>query len=175
MTCKYCLDTGVIETGNNDLPCFCPAGDKAQFNISEVEGRSVTGAEVKAHFLNNSPDPLTALVVDDDRDMRLHVIRELRREGFHPMEAANGKEGLQMYRKYGPFTVVVTDWSMPELLGCQLVARIRDLEPTQRIVMISSEPLMAKGNLKDAEVVGVPVLCKPLDDGEVMNAVREMA
>jgi hypothetical protein len=55
--CKKCNDTGVIETGNNDLPCDCPAGDTALFNTCGVEG-AVTGAEMKRYFLNDSPEPI---------------------------------------------------------------------------------------------------------------------
>jgi len=55
--CSACNDTGVNETGNNDLPCDCPAGDAALFNQAGVRG-PVTGAEIKRHFLNGSPDPL---------------------------------------------------------------------------------------------------------------------
>ena len=58
MKCSYCNDTGVIETGNNDLPCDCKMGDKALFNDAQVVGGSVTGAEVKRHFLNNSPEKI---------------------------------------------------------------------------------------------------------------------
>lgn len=48
MICKACRDTGVIETGDNDEPCRCAAGDKALFNVSTVGGlRQVTGAEIK--------------------------------------------------------------------------------------------------------------------------------
>ncbi|HEY4515232.1 MAG TPA: hypothetical protein VJJ22_03700 [Candidatus Paceibacterota bacterium] len=43
--CKYCGGTGVIETGNNDLPCPCPAGDTAKFSVAG-EG-FLTGAEIK--------------------------------------------------------------------------------------------------------------------------------
>jgi hypothetical protein len=57
MNCKKCNDTGVIETGNNDLPCNCPAGEKALFNQAGVDG-PVTGAEIKKHFLNSSPEPI---------------------------------------------------------------------------------------------------------------------
>lgn len=43
--CRECGDTGVIETGNNDEPCHCPAGDAAIFNTT----RGVqTGREIKA-------------------------------------------------------------------------------------------------------------------------------
>lgn len=57
MRCSMCGDTGVYETGNNDLPCGCPAGAKALFNIAGVVGQ-VTGEEVRRHFLNGSPDPI---------------------------------------------------------------------------------------------------------------------
>ncbi len=51
-----CGGTGVIETGNNDLPCDCPAGDRARFNVAGVRG-TISGAEVKRHHLNDSPEP----------------------------------------------------------------------------------------------------------------------
>jgi len=43
--CVDCNGTGVIETGNNDLPCSCSAGNKAIFNVA---GRGqVPGAVLK--------------------------------------------------------------------------------------------------------------------------------
>lgn len=46
--CKECDGTGVIETGNNDLPCSCPAGDKAVFNVA---GRgTVSGKSLKDEY-----------------------------------------------------------------------------------------------------------------------------
>jgi hypothetical protein len=62
MKCNQCNDTGVIETGNNDLPCDCPMGDKASFNSGWVRGGSITGAEVKKHFLNNSPEKIEKVI-----------------------------------------------------------------------------------------------------------------
>lgn len=53
--CNRCGDSGVIETGNNDLPCDCPAGDVALFNQAGVVG-PVTGAEIRRHFMNDSPE-----------------------------------------------------------------------------------------------------------------------
>lgn len=55
--CTNCNDTGVEETGNNDLPCNCPAGATALFNVAGVEG-SVTGEEMQRHFFNGSPEPI---------------------------------------------------------------------------------------------------------------------
>ena len=57
MKCDVCKDTGVIETGNNDLPCTCEFGKIASFNVG-FAGGPVTGQEVLKHFLNHSPEPL---------------------------------------------------------------------------------------------------------------------
>jgi len=42
--CARCKGTGIIETGNNDMPCECPAGDEALFNT--VDGLK-TGKEIR--------------------------------------------------------------------------------------------------------------------------------
>lgn len=54
--CEKCNDTGVIETGNNDLPCDCPAGDKAVFNDASLG--HVTGKELKEEFAARRKAPL---------------------------------------------------------------------------------------------------------------------
>lgn len=55
--CSKCDDTGVWETGNNDLPCDCPAGRTALFNVAGVDGQ-VTGDEIERHFLNGALEPI---------------------------------------------------------------------------------------------------------------------
>ena len=56
MACT-CGGTGVVETGSNDLPCECPAGDVALFNQCGIIG-PITGKQMRRHFLNNSPEPI---------------------------------------------------------------------------------------------------------------------
>ena len=54
--CKICRD-GVVDTGNNKLPCDCPKGSSALFNVAGVDGL-VAGAETRRHLFNGSPEPL---------------------------------------------------------------------------------------------------------------------
>lgn len=63
--CSLCDDTGVFETGNNDLPCKCPAGQTARFNVAGVTG-TVTGAEIEQHFYNGCADPIEPFNVNAD-------------------------------------------------------------------------------------------------------------
>ncbi len=53
--CPECKDSGVIETGNNDLPCDCPAGDKAVFNTCDGQ---VTGRSIKKGWEDRARAPL---------------------------------------------------------------------------------------------------------------------
>jgi hypothetical protein len=44
--CPDCDGRGIVETGNNDLPCQCPAGDDVKINVA---GRGlVKGSVLKA-------------------------------------------------------------------------------------------------------------------------------
>jgi hypothetical protein len=56
--CSNCDDTGYDDTGNNVLPCSCLAGATALFSITGVEGE-VTGEEMRRHFFNGSPEPIS--------------------------------------------------------------------------------------------------------------------
>lgn len=57
-TCKTCNDTGVWETGNNDLACpHCPLGDTALFNCAGIDG-PITGAEARLFYDNGAPYPV---------------------------------------------------------------------------------------------------------------------
>jgi DnaJ-class molecular chaperone len=58
--CPKCNGTGVIDTGNNDLPCGCPAGDGAVFNVAgrgQVNG-STLKQETEAALARPLPDYL---------------------------------------------------------------------------------------------------------------------
>ena len=49
--CTKCRGTGIIETGNNDLPCACPAGSFALFNVATGSGlKQMFGTEVRQHL-----------------------------------------------------------------------------------------------------------------------------
>lgn len=62
--CTKCGDSGVIETGNNDLPCDCPAGDNAFFNVTG-EGK-VSGKDLKARSKVKKTNPLPSQESEDD-------------------------------------------------------------------------------------------------------------
>ena len=176
--CSKCNDTGVIETGNNDLACSCEAGATALFNEACVG--LVTGAEIRQHYYNDSPEPLTgvpnrghALVVDDDIINLEFVSKILRDGGFEVTQAANGIEGLARYheRPDGFFSIILSDWSMPRLMGTKMVRKIRRNDRAQKILMMSSDPESVREELKELRITDVKVLFKAFTLESLMREV----
>ena len=52
-------------------------------------------------------------------------------------ECANGNEAWQSFQN-GEFDIVLTDIEMPELNGLELIGKIRDAKPTQKIAIITT-------------------------------------
>ena len=80
--------------------------------------------------------PPTVLLVDDSRDGLLVRRALLEEQGFTVQIARNGEEGLKLFERCR-FDVVVTDFRMPAMDGVEMIARIRQLTPQARIVLLS--------------------------------------
>jgi putative two-component system response regulator len=65
------------------------------------------------------------LLVDDDRAQRMLLRLPLEREGFTVLEAADGKEALTVCAEHPDLRLIVTDLSMPEMDGYELIKEIR--------------------------------------------------
>ena len=79
----------------------------------------------------------TVLVVEDEPGIRLALGRALGRGGYGVVAAANGAEALRLLAEHGEIDVVVTDLTMPEMTGEQLVARLREERPAMPVVIMS--------------------------------------
>jgi two-component system sensor histidine kinase EvgS len=73
---------------------------------------------------------LTILVVDDYQANRLLLSRQLSYLGHRVLEAEDGGQGLELWRKHA-FDVLITDCNMPVLSGYELTMAIRDEEQAQ--------------------------------------------
>jgi len=67
------------------------------------------------------------LLVDDSRTMRMIVQRAIRQAGFRGLvieEAESGPQALEKMAAKQP-RLVLSDWNMPEMLGVELLQRLR--------------------------------------------------
>jgi DNA-binding NarL/FixJ family response regulator len=78
--------------------------------------------------------PLTILVADDDLGTRLSISDYLKTVGYLVIAAENGQDALKLVEEYQPH-LVVTDITMPQMDGYELVSRIRQ-RPTSRLLPV---------------------------------------
>jgi two-component system, cell cycle sensor histidine kinase and response regulator CckA len=78
------------------------------------------------------------LLVEDEPRVRSQARRLLQRSGYAVIEASDGVEGAQLFeQRRGAVTVVVTDVVMPIVGGVEMVATLREQEPTLPVVFVS--------------------------------------
>jgi CheY-like chemotaxis protein len=77
------------------------------------------------------------LVVDDEAIIRQSIRMLLEHDGHQVWMVESGDEALKLLAQR-TFDLIITDFPMPGMHGDQLVAHIRQLAPTQPIIMATA-------------------------------------
>ena len=114
----------------------------------------------------------TILIVEDDDAIRNNVTRLLKLEGYDIVSAINGALGLERARQVRP-DVVISDVSMPEMNGFELLEAIRadkDLAATSVMLLtaLDDRASMRRGMTAGAD----DYLAKPFTRIELMEALQ---
>ena len=111
------------------------------------------------------------LFVDDDPKILAAFQRQLRKKVVIET-VESGAEGLEVLRRDGPFSLVVTDYCMPSMNGIEFLGRAREIAPeTVRIMLTGSADLGAaiqavnQGNI-------FRFLTKPCSSDNLLEAVQ---
>lgn len=114
------------------------------------------------------PNPI--LVVDDDR-LFLEVVSDiLRRKGHRVVAVENATRALEEYAR-GPFDLLITDLVMPGVDGLQLIACVREHQPDQEIILVSSKQDL-KASLTAMRAGVADYLIKPVDEADLLLSVE---
>ncbi len=92
------------------------------------------------------------LVVDDDPDVRLFSITVLEENGYTPLEATNGEEGMQLLRKESP-DLVILDVLMPRESGIRLYRQIQSDSKLRKIPIIILSGITRKSFLRSQKAL----------------------
>jgi two-component system sensor histidine kinase/response regulator len=115
----------------------------------------------------------TLLYVEDDALTRETVQSLLEDEVKTIYLAADGKEGLECYRKAHP-DIVVTDIAMPVMDGLQMCREIKTLNSAQQIAVVSA--FSDTKTLKSAIDLGInQYIFKPIEASSLFNTLESMA
>jgi DNA-binding NtrC family response regulator len=110
------------------------------------------------------------LVVDDEPAIRDTLKMALTFEGHIVELASGGPEALQKLAEQ-EFDIVFTDFNMPEMLGNDLVRRIKREYPHQVIVMVTAYPDFVGPREKKTNPVDF-IITKPFALETIANALE---
>jgi two-component system, cell cycle sensor histidine kinase and response regulator CckA len=80
---------------------------------------------------------ITVLVVDDEEPVRKFVDRVLRDAGHQTALAADGPEAIEVASKLASLDILVTDVMMPLMAGDELARRLRQLQPSLKVLYLT--------------------------------------
>ena len=117
----------------------------------------------------SSTESPVLMLVDDDAPLRRSLQRAMERRGFQVYAGESLKEGLNIAHSIKPAYAVI-DLRLEDGSGIDLVARIRELHPTTRIVVLTGY-----GNIATAVAAikagAVDYIAKPADADDVIAAL----
>ncbi len=166
----------IIRSHGGFIAVYSEIGKGSTFRVylpaSRTEAAVATPAGPPAVITGGAGELI--LVVDDEQAIRRVVQRTLERFGYQVITASNGVEALALYEQRGSeIAVVFTDMAMPEMDGPELIAELRVINPSVRIV--GSSGLTSSEGL-DREV-GAPVIhfvSKPYTAEAMLKVMRQV-
>jgi two-component system, cell cycle sensor histidine kinase and response regulator CckA len=114
----------------------------------------------------------TILVVEDEASVRKLAVSVLQRQGYAVLEADGPGQATAISAEHGgPIDLLLTDVVMPGGNGADLAARLTELRPGMKVLMMTgyAQPFVAdRGDLK----AGIVLLEKPFSPNLLLARVR---
>src|SRR5689334_24852497 len=119
----------------------------------------------KGDSSTRAPSKGTLLVVDDERTLRFSIGEWARDEGYSPLEAASGREALELARERG-IDAVVLDLKLADEDGLRVLRELRDSDPGLPVVMLTGHGTVEQA-VRAIQLGAYDFMVKPPDLGHL--------
>lgn len=118
--------------------------------------------------------PKTILVVDDSAVMRQLNAAVLEEGGYRVLLAGDGQAALERLVEK-PVDLVLTDWTMVPMDGCELTRRLRARPDSAALPILVLSTLSNEASKADARQAGATGwLCKPIEPETLLAVVGSL-
>jgi DNA-binding response OmpR family regulator len=114
---------------------------------------------------------LRVLVIDDEVAVNNNIRKILAKKGFEIEQATNKAEALKKLGD-GSYALVILDLKMPGVKGLELLAAIRDRQPSARVVIVTGYASIETA-VEGARMGAVGYVSKPFTPAELRNAADQ--
>jgi PAS domain S-box-containing protein len=117
-------------------------------------------------------DGVTVLVVDDEKDSRELLAAVFGRCGAEVVRSGSAREALALLAKM-PVSLMIADIAMPEVDGCELLQRARQIDQVMPAIAVSA--YARAEDRQRALAAGYDGYCaKPVETSELLQIVRSV-
>lgn len=130
--------------------------------------------EVKEETEVKSTKSAVILLIEDEKMVRESLVNALDAYGYKVIEAANGKEALEIYSKqHSSIELVISDIVMPVMDGIEAYARMSAINPDVKMIFTTGYvgETHKRDNFDESEHV---VLLKPLLVKELIKRIEQL-
>jgi PAS domain S-box-containing protein len=114
----------------------------------------------------------TILIVDDEKIVRGFLKELLSLHGYDAITAEDGYEAMDMFsRNPAGFDLIILDRIMPGLSGIEVMKRIKETRPGQKIILATGYAMPSE--LEESEKLCMKILFKPIKGADVLRVVKE--
>jgi len=113
----------------------------------------------------------TILVADDAAFMRMLIREILSAEGYVVHEAVNGRDAVEKFVEVRP-DLVTMDLTMPQMDGITALSRIRELDPSARVVIVTAQSA-ADAVIATFDAGALDFITKPFQPAKLVETVRK--
>jgi two-component system cell cycle sensor histidine kinase/response regulator CckA len=166
---------GIVTQSGGFVQVSSEAGLGALFSVYLPEARNAVRASAMTETVSpaqNNRGSETVLLVEDESAVRTYARRILEKNGYHVIEAFNGRDGLEKAKQHtGHLDLLLTDAVMPEMGGPELAVALGLLRPELPVVFMtgySDDDMLRRGFDASAPAM----VSKPFPAQVLLNAVR---
>ena len=117
---------------------------------------------------------MSLILIVEDNEKNMKLVRDvLQATGYRTLEATTGDEGVELALSQAP-ALVLMDVQLPGIDGVEALERLRQNEHTASIPVLALTAQAMSGDRERFLEAGFDgYLAKPVDVGELIEAVRE--
>jgi ATP-dependent Clp protease ATP-binding subunit ClpA/ActR/RegA family two-component response regulator len=143
------------------------AGGRIRVDLTDDKGGLVIHA---AEVPQPTPGHPTVLIVDDNRDLLRFLERLVAQSGWKLLMAETAEAGLELVTRERP-SVALLDYLLPDDNGVALGVRLREMDPSLPVIIMSGTELPGKDQIT-CEEHDFQILQKPFLANEILNQIR---
>jgi CheY-like chemotaxis protein len=165
---------GIVKQHNGHITVKSEVGKGTIFNVFLPAVQDPTETVLESTGIMPAFGTETVLLVDDEEFIRKLGVRILTKHGYTVLQAKNGREALDLFKKERTnIGVVILDLIMPEMSGIECLRGLLKIDPKVKILVASG--YAADTSVKETIQQGAKgFFTKPFRVNEILREVRRI-